>query len=240
VRTEIDMIGEIKDDYGVTVRNAKDEIALTFDAANAATATRRPIQYETGFTLLPGRYGIKILARDARTGRIGTFLQSFTVPNLEREHVRLRISSLVIATQRTARRDALFNVKETVASDVGNPLVQDGRKLIPSVTRTFRRSQNLFVFLQSYDSSMHPIVAFVAFYRDGGKAFESEPFTVTKRIRSPGRSRSSWPFRSRRSGPGHTNARSLSSIPTAVARRSGARRSPFNPGNWLAVDDDFL
>jgi VWFA-related protein len=177
VRTEIDMIGEIKDDYGVTVRNARDKIALTFDAGPPA---RRAIQYETGFTLLPGTYTIKILARDARTGRIGTFVQSFTVPNLEREEVRLRISSLVIATQRTSRRDAIFNVKEAAASDVGNPLVQGGRKLIPSVTRTFRRSQTLFLFLQSYDSSMHPVVAFVAFYRDSAKAFESEPLTVTR------------------------------------------------------------
>jgi hypothetical protein len=27
---------------------------------------------------------------------------------------------------------------------------------------------------------MHPVVAFVAFYRDSAKAFESEPLTVTR------------------------------------------------------------
>ena len=42
----------------------------------------RPIQYETGFTLLPGKYVIKFLARDAETGRIGTYQTSFTIPNL--------------------------------------------------------------------------------------------------------------------------------------------------------------
>ncbi|HTM25287.1 MAG TPA: VWA domain-containing protein [Vicinamibacterales bacterium] len=182
-RAEIDMIGEVKDEYGVTIRNAKDRLAFTLDPAKAAQVARRPIQYETGFTLLPGKYAIKILARDTTTGRIGTFLQSFTVPNLEREHVRLPISSVVLATQRASRGDALFNVKEKVASDVGNPLVQDGRKLIPSVTRTFSAGRPLFVFLESYErdaSVMRPLVAFVAFYRDGAKAFETEPLGVSE------------------------------------------------------------
>ena len=34
---------------------------------------KRPIEYDTGFTLLPGKYTIKFLARDAETGRIGTY-----------------------------------------------------------------------------------------------------------------------------------------------------------------------
>ena len=182
-RAEIDMIGEVKDEYGVTIRNAKDRLAFTLDPAKAAQVARRPIQYETGFTLLPGKYAIKILARDTTTGRIGTFLQSFTVPNLEREHVRLPISSVVLATQRATRGDALFNVKEKIASDVGNPLVHDGRKLIPSVTRTFSAGRPLFVFLESYERDaavMRPLVAFVSFYRDGATAFETGPLGISE------------------------------------------------------------
>jgi VWFA-related protein len=179
---EIDMIGEVKDEYGVTLRNSKDKLKFTLDPGKASQVARRPIQYETGFTLLPGRYVLKVLARDSTTGRIGTFLQSFTIPNLDREQARLRVSSVVLGTQRVVRGDALFSVKEKVASDVGNPLVQGGRKLIPSVGRTFRRDQTLAVFLQSYRTDVdgwHPLVAFVAFYRGGVKAFESEPVGVT-------------------------------------------------------------
>lgn len=177
----VDMIGEIKDDYGVTIRNAKDQLKFTLDPARAAEVARRPIQYETGFTLLPGNYVIKVLARDAETGRIGTFQTPFTVPNLDREHTRLPISSIVLSTERAARSDALFNVKEKVSSDVGNPLVANGRKLIPSVTRTFRSNQPLLVFLQAYERdtpSMQPLVAYAAFYRDGIKVFETEPVGV--------------------------------------------------------------
>jgi hypothetical protein len=67
------MIGEVKDEYGVTIQNTKDRLEFTLDAATASQTARRAIQYEAGFTLLPGRYVIKVLARDATTGRIGTF-----------------------------------------------------------------------------------------------------------------------------------------------------------------------
>src|SRR6185503_2593156 len=107
-RAVIDMIGEIKDEYGVTIQNSKDKLQFTLDAAAASQVARRPIQYEAGFTLLPGSYVIKVLARDGTTGRIGTFLQSFTIPNLEREHVRLPISTVVLATQRVAATDVLY------------------------------------------------------------------------------------------------------------------------------------
>ena len=42
-----------------------------------------PIEYETGFTVLPGTYTIKLLARDDETGRIGTYMRKFTIPNPE-------------------------------------------------------------------------------------------------------------------------------------------------------------
>jgi VWFA-related protein len=178
---EIDMIGEIKDEYGVTVQNSKDRLQFTLDAGTASRVARRPIQYEAGFTLLPGNYAIKMLARDATTGRIGTFQKSFTIPNLEREQVRLPISTVVLTSQRAARTGALFSVQQKISSDAANPLVDRGLKLIPSVTRTFSASQPLFVFLQSYQrgaTAMRPLVAFVAFYRDGARAFETEPVGI--------------------------------------------------------------
>ena len=52
---------------------------------------KRPIVYDTGFTLLPGKYTIKFLARDAETGRIGTYQAAFAIPNLNNEEKRLPI-----------------------------------------------------------------------------------------------------------------------------------------------------
>jgi VWFA-related protein len=177
-RGDIDMIGEIKDTYGVTVRNAKDRLQFTLDPARASQVAHRQIQFETGFTLLPGTYAIKMLARDAATGRIGTILTSFTVPNLDREQVRLPISSVVLTSERVPARDALVSVKQKIDSDVGNPLVFDGRKLIPNVSRTFSTRQPMYVFLQSYEphaTSMRPLVAYIAFYQRLVRQLEVPP-----------------------------------------------------------------
>jgi len=180
-RTLIDFIGEVKDDYGITMQNVRDKLDITLSEETASQLARRPIQYETGFTLLPGKYVIKILARDAETGRIGTYQTAFTIPNLNKEEKRLPISSVVLSSQRVPLGDSLYTVKAAVQSV--NPLVFDGQKLIPSVTRVFSRSRDLYVFLQAYErdaTTTQPLVAFVSFYRDGVKAFETAPLAVTE------------------------------------------------------------
>ena len=184
-RVNVDMIGELKDEFGVTQRNVRDIVALPSNA--------RAIQYETAFTILPGRYVLKVLARNNSTGRIGTFQTAFTVPNLDRERERLPTSSVVLTAQRVAAGDAVFSVKQKVDSDSVNPLVHDGRKLVPSVTRTFSARQPLFVFVEAYErSAARPLVAYAAFYRDGVKVFETEPEGVTT---SPASSSGAVPIR---------------------------------------------
>ncbi len=58
----------------------RDKVDIKLSDATAAELAKRPIQYDTGFTLLPGGYKIKFLARDAETGRIGTFQMDFRDP----------------------------------------------------------------------------------------------------------------------------------------------------------------
>jgi VWFA-related protein len=182
-RTEIDFIGEIKDDYGVTIQNVRDKLDIALTAETASQLATRPIQYETGFTLLPGKYVIKFLARDATTGRIGTYEGAFTIPNLMREDKRVPISSVVLSSQRVVMSDALYSVRQKVASDASNPLIHDGQKLVPSVTRVFSKSKDFYVFLQAYQRnavSTQPLVAYVSFYRDDVKTFETPPLAVTE------------------------------------------------------------
>jgi VWFA-related protein len=181
-RVELDVIGEIKNEHGVTMRNSRDRVAFTLDAADAGRVAQRPVQYETGFSLLPGNYVIKMLARDDTTGRIGTYLREFSIPNLEREQVRLPTSSVVLTQQRVASTDALFTVRQRIPIDVANPLVHEGQRLVPGVSRTFRRDRPLHVYVQAYPASPEattgPLAAYVAFYREGVKVFETEPLPV--------------------------------------------------------------
>ena len=121
------------------MQNVRDRLDIRLSEETASQLGTRPIQYETGFTLLPGKYVIKILARDSTTGRIGTYQAAFTVPNLMREELRLPISSVVLSSQRVPMNEALHTVQNG-AAQFTHPLVFDGEKLFPSVTRVFSRS----------------------------------------------------------------------------------------------------
>jgi VWFA-related protein len=185
-RTMIDFIGEIKDSYGATITNVRDKVNIKLSDATAAELAKRPIVYDTGFTLLPGQYTIKFLARDAETGRIGTYQTTFLIPNLNKEDKRVPISSVVLSSQRIELKDALYNAaKEKYRTDSENPLIQGGRKLIPSVTRVFRQDRSLYVYLQAYrpgPAAPGPLVSYVSFYRGGEKAFETEAVEVREAL----------------------------------------------------------
>ena len=181
-RTLIDFVGEIKDSYGTTITNVRDKVDVRLSDATALELAKRPIEYDAGFTLLPGKYTIKFLARDAETGRIGTYQTTFVIPNLNKEEKRIPISSVVLSSQRVDLKDALYNaVKGKDRSETANPLVRDGQKLIPSVTRVFSKGREMYVYLQAYEqdaASVQPLVAFVSLYAGQKKVFESQPVEV--------------------------------------------------------------
>lgn len=177
----IDFIGEVKDDFGSTQQNVRDKVDVKFSTQTAAELDRRPIQYQTGFTLLPGSYTLKMLARDNETGHIGTYQTAFVIPNLDREATRLPVSSVVLSSQRVPPGDALFSVQNKDA-DAADPLIFDGQMLIPSVTRVFSQARTLYVFLQAYEhgaAAIEPLAGFVSFYQGTSKVFETPVLAVT-------------------------------------------------------------
>jgi hypothetical protein len=179
-----DFIGEVRDDFGSTQQNVRDKVDVKFSDQTAADLDRRPIQYQTGFTLLPGTYTLKMLARDNETGHIGTYQATFVIPNLDREAKRLPTSSVVLSSQRVPPGDALFSVQNK-AADAVDPLIVDGQKLIPSVTRVFSQARTLYVFLQAYErgaETTEPLAGFVSFYQGATKVFETPVLAVTSGI----------------------------------------------------------
>jgi VWFA-related protein len=186
--TLIDFVGEIKDIYGgTTVTNVRDNVNIKLSDATASELAKQPIEYEAGFTLLPGKYMIKFLARDDETGRIGTYQTTFVIPNLNKEEKRVPISSVVLSGQRVDLKNAIYNAAKAKDQDkeaTVNPLVQDGKKLIPSVTRVFSKGRDFYVYLQAYQpgaavAAAKPLVAFVSFYQGQTKVFETQPMAVT-------------------------------------------------------------
>jgi len=204
--TLIDFVCEIKDEAtGVTITNLRDNVNVKLSDATAVELARRPIEYDSGVTLFPGKYSIKFLARDDETGRIGTYQTSFTIPNLNKVTKLIPISSVVLSSQSIDLKDAIYNAehgKNEAKNVQANPLVENGRKLIPSVTRVFSTRRQLYIYLQAYRESSTavasgshspnsaasppvigdaavPLIAFVGLYRDGQKAFETTAKAIT-------------------------------------------------------------
>jgi VWFA-related protein len=181
-QTVIDFIGEIRDDYGSVYSNLRDKVSFKLKGETAAALMKSPIEFDCGFTLLPGKYIIKMLARDAETGRIGTYQTTLTIPNLMKENRRVPISSVVLSSQRVDMRRALYTAGKD-KEQTANPLVFDGMKLIPSVTRVFSRKNEMHVYLQAYENTAtetEPLVAYVTFFRKQEKAFETSAVAITQ------------------------------------------------------------
>ncbi len=187
--TLIDFVGEIKDlAGGTTVSNVRDNVNIKLSDATAAELAKRPIEYDTGFTLLPGNYMIKFLARDDETGRIGTFQTTFVIPNLNKEEKRIPLSAVVLSGQRVDLKEAIYDAakaRDRAKDEAVNPLVQDGKKLIPSVTRVFSSGRRIYVYFQAYKqtqnpapSPQQPLFAFVSLYQGGKKLYETAPKSI--------------------------------------------------------------
>jgi VWFA-related protein len=181
--TTIDFIGVIKDAAGKQVANVRDFVNFKLKDSTAAQLSKRPILYDSGFTLPPGAYSLRFVARENTTGKIGTYDTKFVVPDLTAEQKRLPISSVILSSQRVELSQAVFNAEKDKKLLAANPLIEGGKKLIPSVTRVFHRGQELYVYLQAYEPTAEktqPLVATVSFIRGKVKAFETAPLQITE------------------------------------------------------------
>src|SRR5262249_43244497 len=120
------------------------------------------------------------------TGKMGTFETRFTVPDLLQPSNWLRTSSVVWSNQREALSAAVGSAERNRRLLASHPLVQDGKKLVPSITRVYRKEQNLYVYAEVYDpgvsadSKLPSIMASLSFFHGRTKAFQTEAVRVQK------------------------------------------------------------
>ena len=183
--TDLDFIGQVKDSMGKLVGGVRDQITVKLTDTDAEKLDQRHLQYDTGLTLGPGNYSLLFLAREDQTGKMGTFETKFTVPDLNSGKA-MRLSSVILSSQKeavTAAVGAADNNKKLMAN---HPLVQDGQKTVPSITRVFRKDQTLYVHFEVYDPGMDPdrkmpdVIASVELMQGARKAFVSRPIRVTQ------------------------------------------------------------
>jgi VWFA-related protein len=179
--TDLDFAGQVRDKSGKLVSAVRDGMKVKMGEADASKLGERHLQYDTGFTLPPGEYTLRFLARENQSGKMGTFESKFTIPDVNGQSKWARLSSVVWAGQREPVRAAVGSAEANAKVFANHPLVQDGQKLIPSVTRFFRKNQTLFVYFEVYDAVKDPasgnaaVAATLSLFQGERKVFESSP-----------------------------------------------------------------
>ena len=189
--TKLDFIGQVKDAKGMLQGTVRDEIPVKLKGDDVGQLSKRNLEYDTGFTLQPGTYTLKFLARENETGKMGTFETSFVVPDLTADQKYLPVSSVVLSYQREKLDAAVASVEKDKKLLAANPLVHDGQKLVPSVTKVFRKQQNLYVYLEAYQPGAEKtqmMVASLSFFRGDVRAFESAPLAITEGLNAKAKS----------------------------------------------------
>jgi uncharacterized protein (DUF2141 family) len=187
--TGLDVVAEIEASKGQPSA-VRDSIPLKVNESLAGEISQKQVQYDTGFTLAPGKYTLKFVARENGDGKVGTFQTSFVVPDLDHES-KLRLSSLVLSNQIQPVGEQLAGAKNSRKLIDQNPLVSEGRqKLVPDVTRVFHPGQSLYAFLEIYDPAipsdmpngfkLASLSTSLALYNGGQKVFESSPARLSR------------------------------------------------------------
>ncbi|MBZ5631876.1 MAG: VWA domain-containing protein [Acidobacteriia bacterium] len=179
--TDFDFIGQVRDGAnGRLVGGVRDNIPVKLNDTDASQLEHRHLQYDAGLTLPPGKYNLKFLARENQTGKMGTFETNFVVPDLTASK-ELRLSSVILSSQKEDVKAAVGSADNDKRALANHPLIQNGQKTVPSITRVFRKDQTLYVYFEVYDpaadatSKTPSLSAQVELLQGARKSFSSMP-----------------------------------------------------------------
>jgi VWFA-related protein len=174
-KVQLDVLGIVQDEQGRPVGRIRQTLQLP--PGSVGTLNARQIVYQSGVTLPPGRFSVKVVVRENTSGLMGSFEAPVVVPELKQ--ATLKVSSVILSTQRQAT---------TQKSD--NPLIRNGEQLIPNLTHVVSRDQPILFYYEVYDpaaaENVPDIRTSLAFYRGKVKVFET-PVVERERIDEPSR-----------------------------------------------------
>lgn len=131
----VDVAGVVLDEQGKEVTSFERRVSVNADS-NALDPTHKLLFYNHELSLAPGRYQIRMGARDAQTGQLGSATSSFEIPDVSKG--RLALSSLMLVEQ-------MYADQEEAAG--GKPGVQKG------VTQRFARAAHLRFLTYVYNAA---------------------------------------------------------------------------------------
>ena len=184
-KSTIDVLGIVRDDNRRPVGRFRDTVRLAVETNDELK--RKTVQYETGMELAPGKYNVKVVVRENQNGTIGSYESEIVVPDLKSDTVKL--SSVVVGTQ----------LQDGASRNDRNPLVRNGRELVPNVTHVVSAAQHLYFYYEVYDPAHLPgaagapaspqgirLLTSITFFRGKVRAFET-PLVEATELTAPAR-----------------------------------------------------
>jgi VWFA-related protein len=180
-KATLDVIGMVLDSEHHPLNRIRETVKLAVNTSSEVQ--KKNVQYDTGMSLLTGKYHLKFVVRENQTGRMGSFETDIDVPDLKAQP--LKMSSVVLASQ----------TQPAKKSANPNPLVHDGSEIIPSITHVFSATQHLLLYYEVYDPAQPAVAASakgeehkpgirlltnVAFFQGKAKAYESSLVELTE------------------------------------------------------------
>jgi VWFA-related protein len=170
-RATIDVIGLMRDPQQRPVGRLRDTVKLAVQPAQQVR--RKTVQYETGFTLPPGQYRLKVVLRENQSGAIGSYERDVVVPDMRR--LPVKVSSVVLGTQ----------TQPVAQRNVVSPLARNGTMLVPSLTHVVSTAQPLYFYYEVYEpavvqSGSPRLLTSIAFFRGKVKTYETPLVEVTR------------------------------------------------------------
>jgi VWFA-related protein len=176
-RATIDVIGLMRDTEQRPVGRLRDTVKVAVQQTE--DVKRKTVQYETGFTLPPGRYRLKVVLRENQSGAVGSYESDVVVPDMRRLPVKLSSVVLGTQTQPVTQRNAI------------SPLARNGTMLVPSLTHVVSTGQPLYFYYEVYEpqalqSGSPRLLTSIAFFRGKVKTYET-PLVEVTRLDAPDR-----------------------------------------------------
>ena len=184
-KATLDVIGMVLDNEKHPLNRVRDTVELA--VSTTTEVQKKNVQYNTGMSLLSGKYHLKFVVRENQTGRMGSFETDIEVPDLKAQP--LKLSSVVLASQTLPAKKG----------STPNPLIHNGSEIVPSITHVFSATQHLLLYYEVYDptrqaaavsptasgagSNSKPgirVLSNVAFFQGKAKAYESSLVELTE------------------------------------------------------------
>jgi GWxTD domain-containing protein len=120
------------------------EDSVTTNATSVELADLRDKKsvYQKAVALTPGTYKVDVVVRDVETGNRGLRNIGFTVPRYDEK--KLSTSSLILASK----------LRTTTESEIGGQFVIGNAKVIPNLSGTYKKGQEVGIYLQVYNAGI--------------------------------------------------------------------------------------